>query len=63
MNKSSDIQKFILDNVENHPGDIAIVLAKKFGFSRQSPSMPNKRSRKWKYHQNGAHEVDTLLSC
>jgi hypothetical protein len=35
MNKSSAIQKFILDNVENHPGDIAIVLAKKFGFSRQ----------------------------
>ena len=35
MNKSSNIQKFILDNVENHPGDIAIVLAKKFGFSRQ----------------------------
>jgi len=35
MNKSSTIQKFILDNVENHPGDIAIVLAKKFGFSRQ----------------------------
>ena len=35
MNKSSTIQKFILDNVENHPGDIATVLAKKFGFSRQ----------------------------
>jgi len=35
MNKSSAIQKFILDNVENHPGDITIVLAKKFGFSRQ----------------------------
>lgn len=35
MNKSSDIQKFILDNVENNPGDIAAVLAKKFGFSRQ----------------------------
>jgi len=35
MNKSSTIQKFILDNVENHPRDIAIVLAKKFGFSRQ----------------------------
>ena len=35
MNKSSAIQKFILDNVENHPGDITTVLAKKFGFSRQ----------------------------
>jgi anti-sigma regulatory factor (Ser/Thr protein kinase) len=35
MNKSNAIQKFILDNVENHPRDIAIVLAKKFGFSRQ----------------------------
>jgi anti-sigma regulatory factor (Ser/Thr protein kinase) len=35
MNKSSAIQKFILDKVENHPGDIAAVLAKKFGFSRQ----------------------------
>lgn len=35
MNKSSAIQKFILDNVENNPRDIAAVLAKKFGFSRQ----------------------------
>ena len=35
MNKSNAIQKFILDKVENHPRDIAIVLAKKFGFSRQ----------------------------
>lgn len=35
MNKSSAIQKFIFDNVENHPGDIATVLAKKFEFSRQ----------------------------
>ena len=35
MNKSSDIQKFILDNVENHPEDIVKVLAKKFEFSRQ----------------------------
>lgn len=35
MNKSNAIQKFILDNVENHPRDIAAVLAKKFGFSRQ----------------------------
>ncbi len=35
MNKRSAIQEFILDNVENNPGDIAAVLAKKFGFSRQ----------------------------
>jgi anti-sigma regulatory factor (Ser/Thr protein kinase) len=35
MNKSSAIQKFILNNVENNPRDIAAVLAKKFGFSRQ----------------------------
>lgn len=35
MNKSSAIQKFILDNVENNPRDITAVLAKKFGFSRQ----------------------------
>ncbi len=35
MNKSNDIQKFILDNVEKHQRDISIVLAKKFGISRQ----------------------------
>ncbi len=34
LNDGSE-RKFILDNVENHQRDIAIVLAKKFGFSRQ----------------------------
>lgn len=35
MNKNEIIRKFILENVQQHPGDIANVLAKKFNFSRQ----------------------------
>ena len=35
MNKNQQIQDFILKNVENHPKDIAMVLAEKFVFSRQ----------------------------
>lgn len=35
MNKRNAIQKFIFDNVENHPGDIAKILANEFGVSRQ----------------------------
>ncbi|MBU0667542.1 DUF4325 domain-containing protein [Patescibacteria group bacterium] len=35
MSKINNIQKFILDNVEKHPRDIATVLAEKFNFSRQ----------------------------
>jgi anti-sigma regulatory factor (Ser/Thr protein kinase) len=36
MEKSSIIQKFILDNVEKHQTDIAEILARQFGFSRQT---------------------------
>lgn len=35
MGKNITIQQFIFDNVKRHPGDIAMVLAEKFGFSRQ----------------------------
>jgi len=35
MKKTNVIQEFIIDNVENHPGDIATILVEKFGFSRQ----------------------------
>lgn len=36
MNKNyAKIKDFIIKNVENHPSDLAIVLAKNFGFSRQ----------------------------
>ena len=34
-NNYSKIQAFILGNVEDHPTDIAMLLSKKFGFSRQ----------------------------
>lgn len=35
MSKSKIINKFILENVQKHPRDIATVLAEKFDFSRQ----------------------------
>ena len=35
MNKNSPMQKFILENIENHSGNITTVLANKFGISRQ----------------------------
>lgn len=35
MSKTDNIQKCILENIEKHPGDIALVLADRFGFSRQ----------------------------
>jgi anti-sigma regulatory factor (Ser/Thr protein kinase) len=35
MPESSEITRFILSNVENHAGDIAPLVAKEFGFSRQ----------------------------
>jgi len=35
MSKSDLIKKFILDNIKEHPRDIAILLAEKFNFSRQ----------------------------
>jgi anti-sigma regulatory factor (Ser/Thr protein kinase) len=35
MSKSEIINRFILENVQKHPHDIAIVLAEKFNFSRQ----------------------------
>ena len=35
MNRSNIIQKFILNNIEKHPGDITTMLVDKFGFSRQ----------------------------
>lgn len=36
MNKGEDIQKFILENISSHPGDIGALLLEKFDFSRQA---------------------------
>src|SRR5215216_5546968 len=34
--KSTEIRKFIVDHVKEHPGDIARVAAEKFGVTRQA---------------------------